>query len=76
MCHKILNASPSDGTAFHCKLVCLLQMGKFSDVLRQMDDNAKLVADRDVSFEKAYALYRWEEKKDVNATVVSFSLIF
>ena len=59
LCNKILNAAPSDGTAFHCKMVCLLQMGKFLEVLKQMNDpgNQKF-ENLDLSFEEAYCHYR------------------
>ena len=59
LCNKILNVAPSDGTAFHCKLVCFLQMGKFEEVLKQMRDpgNQKFLH-LDLSFEEAYCHYR------------------
>ena len=59
LCNKILNVAPSDGTAFHCKLVCLLQLGKFEDVLKQMSDpgNQKF-ENLDLTFEEAYCHYR------------------
>ena len=59
LCNKILNIAPSDGTAFHCKMVCLLQMSKFQEVLKQMNDpgNQKY-GDLDLSFEEAYCHYR------------------
>ncbi len=56
MTNKILNVSPSDAEAFHCKVVCLLQLQKFEDVLRQLSDNDRLGAG--LAFERAYALYR------------------
>ena len=59
LCNKILNVAPSDGTAFHCKMVCLLQMAKFQEVLKQLSDpgNQKF-ANLDLSFEEAYCHYR------------------
>ena len=59
LCNKILNVAPSDGTAFHCKLVCLLQLGKFEDVLKQMSDPGNLKFENlDLTFEEAYCHYR------------------
>ena len=59
LCNKILNLAPSDGTAFHCKMVCLLQMQKFQEVLKQLNDpgNQKF-ENLDLSFEEAYCHYR------------------
>jgi Flp pilus assembly protein TadD len=34
VCNRILNVSPSDSTAFHCKIVCLINTSKF-DVAHQ-----------------------------------------
>ena len=48
ICNKILNLDPSDGTAFHCKIVSLVQAGKFTDCLKQIA-NASL--DVDLQFE-------------------------
>jgi len=55
ICNKILNLDPSDGTAFHCKIVSLVQAGKFQDCLKQIA-NASL--DVDLQFEAAYCHYR------------------
>ncbi len=40
--NKILNVSPADAEAFHCKVVCLMQTQKFEDALKQMQDNEKI----------------------------------
>ena len=59
LCNKILNVAPSDGTAFHCKMVCLLQMSKFQEVLKQLDDPGNQKFENiDLSFEEAYCHYR------------------
>jgi len=57
-CNKILNVSPQDTTAFHCKMVNLLQLGKFKDALHQMQTSHLAESAIDVSFEHAYCLYR------------------
>jgi len=38
VCNKILNLTPSDVTAFHCKIVCMVQTAKFQDALKQIED--------------------------------------
>jgi len=58
VCNKILNSSPKDETAFHCKMVNLLQLGKFRDALQQMDQQSALTDMVDLTFEKAYCLYK------------------
>ena len=55
VCNRILNLDPSDGLAFHCKMVAMLQTGKFDEALKQMEAN-KL--ELELSFEQAYAHYR------------------
>jgi len=55
ICNKILNCDPSDSTAFHCKVVALIQAGKFDDCLKQLK-NSKF--DLDMKFEAAYCHYR------------------
>lgn len=55
ICNKILNVTPKDDMAFQCKMVCLMQMSKFEDALRQIKDTH---FDIDLLFEEAYCLYR------------------
>merc|ERR1712141_703111 len=57
ICNKILNVAPHDETAFHCKMVSLMQIGKFEDALKQIKDNHTF-AGLDLRFEHAYCLYR------------------
>jgi signal recognition particle subunit SRP72 len=63
-CNKILNVAPVDTTAFHCKIVCLIQMAKFDNALQQMGDNENLAPEEGLVFEKAYAYYRLNRPKD------------
>lgn len=51
---SVLNVSPEDATASHCKVVCLLQTSKFQEAV-QFIERYKL---NDLVFEKAYAEYR------------------
>ncbi|TRY68710.1 hypothetical protein TCAL_06202 [Tigriopus californicus] len=55
-CNKILNVRPKDASAFHCKMVCLIQTDKFEACLQQMDEHEAMAAA--LVFERAYALYR------------------
>ena len=38
VCNKILSLAPTDTTAFHCKIVCMVQTGKFQEALKQIED--------------------------------------
>eukprot|EP00092_Neocalanus_flemingeri_P002840 GFUD01003038.1.p1 GENE.GFUD01003038.1~~GFUD01003038.1.p1 ORF type:complete len:670 (+),score=255.64 GFUD01003038.1:44-2053(+) len=55
VCNKLLNLDQSDSTAFHCKIVAMVQAGKFTDCLKQLE-NSKY--DLDLQFEAAYCHYR------------------
>lgn len=55
VCNKILNLDSQDATAFHCKVVALMQVGKFAEVLKQVDTSRHQV---DLQFEVAYCHYR------------------
>lgn len=55
VCNKILNLDTSDSTAFHCKVVALMQAGKFAEVLKQLDNSRHQL---DLQFETAYCHYR------------------
>jgi len=55
VCNKILNLDNNDSTAFHCKVVALMQAGKFPEVLKQLDQNRHQL---DLQFETAYCHYR------------------
>lgn len=56
-----------DAKAFHCKIVCLLQLGKFEDVLKHIGQNPKFA--EILTFEKAYAQYRLNRTKDALQTL-------
>lgn len=51
---SVLNISPEDKTASHCKAVCLIQTSKFQEAV-QFIERYKL---NDLVFEKAYCEYR------------------
>ncbi|XP_053976060.1 signal recognition particle subunit SRP72 [Hylaeus volcanicus] len=54
--NKILGISQDEEAAFHCKIVCFIQLSKFNDALQFITKNPKLSTN--LHFEKAYCLYR------------------
>ncbi|XP_076631595.1 signal recognition particle 72 [Colletes latitarsis] len=54
--NKILGTSQDEEAAFHCKIVCCIQLSKFNDALQFIIKNPKLATN--LHFEKAYCLYR------------------
>ncbi|XP_033102958.1 signal recognition particle subunit SRP72-like [Anneissia japonica] len=54
--NKILKQFPNEATAFHCKIVCLVQQSQFEQALKEIKGNANLSSG--IDFEKAYCLYR------------------
>ncbi|XP_032220654.1 signal recognition particle subunit SRP72 isoform X2 [Nematostella vectensis] len=55
--NKILQESPADEDAFHCKVVCLIQQSYFHEALDVINSGSKKGI-KVLPFEKAYALYR------------------
>ncbi|GLV46334.1 Signal recognition particle 72 [Carabus blaptoides fortunei] len=55
-CNKILHTSPKEASAFHCKVVCLIQVTKFDEALQNINKNPELSSN--LYFEKAYCQYR------------------
>eukprot|EP00058_Branchiostoma_floridae_P022788 XP_002608278.1 hypothetical protein BRAFLDRAFT_115079 [Branchiostoma floridae] len=53
---KILKQDPHDEKAYHCKVVSMIQLGQFNEVIRFMGGNYKL--SDPLKFERAYSLYR------------------
>lgn len=66
----VLNVSPEDATASHCKVVCLLQTSKFQEAV-QFIERYKL---NDLVFEKAYAEYRLNVPEKALKTIDSANL--
>ncbi|XP_071947675.1 signal recognition particle subunit SRP72-like [Antedon mediterranea] len=54
--NKILKNFPNESTAFHCKIVCLIQESQFDLALKEIKANSDLSSGLD--FEKSYCLYR------------------
>ncbi|CAH2991994.1 unnamed protein product [Chilo suppressalis] len=66
---KILQIAPNEQKAFHCKVVCFIQLHNFKEALAILCNpkNAALAAD--LHFEKAYTQYRLNCPKDALQTV-------
>lgn len=62
VCDKILHDFPSEEKALQCKIVSLIQLGNFKGALDVINRNSKNVGD--VTFEKAYCLYRLNDIKE------------
>lgn len=65
--NRILQLSPQDGKAFHCKIVCLIHLSKFNEVLQLMQRQPAL--SKDLHFETAYCQYRLNKSEEALATI-------
>ncbi|KAL0269921.1 UNVERIFIED_CONTAM: hypothetical protein PYX00_007502 [Menopon gallinae] len=65
--NKILQQSPDEEEAFHCKIVCLIQLSKFHDALQNINKQPKL--SKNLIFEKAYCQYRLNQPGEAFNTV-------
>ncbi|CAH2075016.1 unnamed protein product, partial [Iphiclides podalirius] len=68
---KVLQIAPTEQKAFHCKIICFIQLHNFKEALAVLSNpkNAPLAAD--LHFEKAYVQYRLNCPKDALETVDS-----
>ncbi|XP_013184409.1 signal recognition particle subunit SRP72 [Amyelois transitella] len=66
---KVLQIAPNEQKAFHCKVVCFIQLHNFKEALAILCNpkNAALAAD--LHFEKAYTQYRLNCPNDALQTV-------
>jgi len=60
ICDKILQISPDDPDAIHCKVVALIHSSKVEDAMKVIKGQPELANER-LIFEKAYCLYRSKE---------------
>ncbi|XP_064630339.1 signal recognition particle subunit SRP72-like [Lineus longissimus] len=65
--NKILQEVHDDEEAFHCKIVCLIHLNRFEDVLTQIRKNPKISGV--LMFEKAYCEYRLNRTRDALVTL-------
>lgn len=65
----VLQVAPGEQKAFHCKVICFIQLLNFREALAVLSNpkNASLAAE--LHFEKAYTQYRLNCPKDALATV-------
>lgn len=54
--NRILKDSIEDNKAFHCKVVCYIQLSQFDEAIRALDKSPNLSGE--LLFERAYCLYR------------------
>ena len=57
---KILGIVPDDPDALYCKVVCLIQLSRFEEAIKKIDEIKKKEGEPQFLFEKAYCLYRTE----------------
>ncbi|XP_063221217.1 signal recognition particle subunit SRP72 [Bacillus rossius redtenbacheri] len=67
--NKILQQKNDEQKAFHCKIICLIQLSKFQDALKACAKEPKLSAS--LIFEKAYCQYRLNLPQEALKTVDS-----
>ncbi|KAJ3642145.1 hypothetical protein Zmor_024954 [Zophobas morio] len=65
--NKILNLAPQEFLAFHYKVVCLIELGKFDEAIRLLNGNAQF--DEQLVFERAYCLYRANKHEEALKTI-------
>ncbi|KOB68347.1 Signal recognition particle subunit SRP72 [Operophtera brumata] len=68
---KILQIAPNEQKAFHCKIVCFIQLGNFKEALNVLIKPKHAPLGADLYFEKAYVQYRLNCPKDALETVDS-----
>ncbi|XP_015603378.1 signal recognition particle subunit SRP72 [Cephus cinctus] len=67
--NRILGISQDEEAAFHCKIICFIQLSKFNDALQFIVKNPKLSSN--LEFEKAYCLYRLNQVPEALKVVES-----
>ncbi|KAJ9578829.1 hypothetical protein L9F63_004933 [Diploptera punctata] len=67
--NKILQNFPDEEKAFHCKVVCFIQLSRFHDGLKAIVNQPKLSGD--LVFEKAYCQYRLNQPQEALKTINS-----
>ncbi|XP_041976354.1 signal recognition particle subunit SRP72 [Aricia agestis] len=66
---KILQIAPNEQKAFHCKVICFIQLHNFKEALSVLCNPKNAALASDLHFEKAYAQYRLNCPKDALETV-------
>ncbi|CAK1603846.1 unnamed protein product [Parnassius mnemosyne] len=66
---KILQIAPTEQKAFHCKIICFIQLHNFKEALAVLSNPKNVALAGDLHFEKAYVQYRLNCPKDALQTV-------
>ncbi|CAH2107685.1 unnamed protein product [Euphydryas editha] len=66
---KVLQISPNEQKAFHCKVICFIQLHNFKEALSVLCNSKNAALAADLHFEKAYSQYRLNCPKDALETV-------
>ncbi|XP_066259038.1 signal recognition particle subunit SRP72 [Euwallacea similis] len=65
--NKILGLDSHEFLAFHSKIVCLIELSRFEEVITQINKNPEYL--QNLIFEKAYSFYRLNKLQDALATI-------
>lgn len=60
--NKILGVAPHEFLAFHCKIVCLIELSRFEEAIAQINKNPEYL--QNLIFEKSYCYYRLNKHED------------
>ncbi|CAB3243622.1 unnamed protein product [Arctia plantaginis] len=66
---KVLQIAPNEQKAFHCKIVCLIQLHNFKEALAVLSNPRNAALASELHFEKAYTQYRLNCPKEALQTV-------
>ncbi|CAG9759681.1 unnamed protein product [Ceutorhynchus assimilis] len=65
--NKILGVAPQEYLAFHCKIVCLIQLGRFDEAIGHINKNPEYL--QTLIFEKSYCYYRLNKHQEALETI-------
>ena len=65
VCERILALAADDGDAFHCKLISLIELGRYAEAVQAVEAHGELAAGRE--FEHAYCLYQLNREPEALA---------
>ncbi|XP_072940533.1 signal recognition particle subunit SRP72 [Epargyreus clarus] len=66
---KILQIAPTEQKAFHCKVICYIQLHNFKEALSVLNNSKNAALAANLHFEKAYTQYRLNCPKEALETV-------
>ena len=65
VCERILALAADDSDAFHCKLLSLIELGRYAEAVQAVEAHGELAAGRE--FEHAYCLYQLNREPEALA---------